>query len=417
LYQRKDAMTGLSSEKIRESQIVIPGCYDRQQIGNGAPFGEYSSGDSVFRSTERLILGNSPAMSRNPNGTIRYSGQPFQTSTCRLSVMAARFQEDFLYNSSLNWRMLADGWFVPNIGQGANTLFNGLDADFIATEAWGTRGWHRYAPNPESSSLAVFLAELRDFPTIPHGIKDFHKTITDNPKWLGKDYLNYAFGWKPLIRDIRSFYKTSNELDARLRQLARDNGQPVRRGGPIHTDTTTSVVESSGTGYPTGLWPPINASHFVGPWKKTVTQSLTVSYWFSARFRYYIPDLGTKAWEDRAGKLLYGSSLTPSTVYQLLPWTWALDWHTNIGDTIANFSAQPAENLTADYAYVMEHRRIDTQTVYQFATHSGPKTCSVTMEQESKYRLPASPFGFGVTWDGFSPKQVAIMAALGVTRS
>jgi len=331
--------------------------------------------------------------------------------------MPAYFKENFLYNSTFNWRMIAEGNFVPDIGQSQSTRFNGLSANFIETEAWGTRGWHRYAPNPQDASMGVFLAELREIPTIPLGIKNFRRLLRSNPKWMAKDYLNYTFGWKPLINDLQKFVRTSQNFEKTIRQLARDNGQPVRRKGPIHTDTTTSVVETTGTGYPPGLRPPINALFFVGPWKKTVTQSLTVSYWFSARFRYYIPDLGTPAWQERVARQLYGADLTPSLAYQLLPWSWALDWHTNIGDTIANFSAAPAENLTADYAYVMEHRRIDTQTVYQFNTVSGPKTCSTTMVQESKYRLPASPFGFGVTWDGFTPKQVAIMAALGVTRS
>jgi hypothetical protein len=36
---------------------------------------------------------------------------------------------------------------------------------------------------------------------------------------------------------------------------------------------------------------------------------------------------------------------------------------------------------------------------------------------ETKKRVPASPFGFGITWDGLSPLQVSILGALGITRS
>jgi hypothetical protein len=33
-----------------------------------------------------------------------------------------------------------------------------------------------------------------------------------------------------------------------------------------------------------------------------------------------------------------------------------------------------------------------------------------------KQRLPATPFGFGLTFDGLSTKQKAILTALGITR-
>jgi ABC-type polysaccharide/polyol phosphate export permease len=35
---------------------------------------------------------------------------------------------------------------------------------------------------------------------------------------------------------------------------------------------------------------------------------------------------------------------------------------------------------------------------------------------ETKQRYRANPFGFGITWDGLSPLQLAIAAALGITR-
>jgi hypothetical protein len=35
---------------------------------------------------------------------------------------------------------------------------------------------------------------------------------------------------------------------------------------------------------------------------------------------------------------------------------------------------------------------------------------------ERKYRVRASPFGFGLTWKDFDPFQLSILGALGVSR-
>jgi hypothetical protein len=40
----------------------------------------------------------------------------------------------------------------------------------------------------------------------------------------------------------------------------------------------------------------------------------------------------------------------------------------------------------------------------------------LTMVTETKQRVGANPFGFGLTWDGLSPLQKAIAAAVGITR-
>jgi hypothetical protein len=37
-------------------------------------------------------------------------------------------------------------------------------------------------------------------------------------------------------------------------------------------------------------------------------------------------------------------------------------------------------------------------------------------ETVTKVRIPAGPFGFSIGWEGLSPTQLAITAALGITR-
>jgi len=43
--------------------------------------------------------------------------------------------------------------------------------------------------------------------------------------------------------------------------------------------------------------------------------------------------------------------------------------------------------------------------------------CQIGQKTVHKSRFPANPFGFGVGWEGLSPTQLAITAALGITRA
>ena len=374
-------------------------------------------GQSVIRTVNRLLL------NQGHKGPPFKEGGPFQTSTVDIKFYPAVMDENFVYFPPFDWKFTARGNFIPNIGQ-ANGEFLGLNADFARTVAKGSIGYERYRPGSTDASVAQFLGELKEVPTVLSTFKHVAASLKNRKSYYMKDfrrmiagdYLNLMFGWIPALTDIRKVVTTTYNKSKTLTQLARDNGKPIRRRGPISSDSASETIVTTGSGFPPDLMPPINAIHFVGNWKKTVTIQVQERYWFSARFRYYIPDFGSLAWSKRTIARLYGLNPSPELVWNLIPWSWAIDWFTNIGSTMSNFSPNLAENLVSDYAYVMEHRSIITTTRIDFVTRSGPKSCSVVHKQESKYRLPASPFGFGVTWDGLSPRQLAILLALGISR-
>jgi hypothetical protein len=70
--------------------------------------------------------------------------------------------------------------------------------------------------------------------------------------------------------------------------------------------------------------------------------------------------------------------------------------------------------VVADGAYIMQH----SQYFYQLfgRLENGQGDTSTVQTIESKIRLPATPYGFGVTYNGLSPKKVAVIAALGMSR-
>jgi len=280
----------------------------------------------------------------------------------------------------------------------------------------GTTGWARAKPGRAVADAAVFTAELRKLPSLPgrqlQRLRQFRA--------LGSEYLNVKFGWEPFVRDIQKMYETYRSIDRRLAQLVRDNGRGIRRSANLgNTESTSTVVHENGYFvYPVYPW--IGASGH--QMRRTVTEKTTVRTWFVGRFRYYIPDIGSSQWNRRATRALYGANITPEVLWNVLPWSWLVDYFGNVGDIISNFHPGAVDRLTADYAYVMRtEEKSLSWTVDGWVANQAGDRCNLALRGENstvaKARAVATPYGFGLNWDGLSSSQLGILTALGISRS
>jgi hypothetical protein len=239
----------------------------------------------------------------------------------------------------------------------------------------------------------------------------------------GSEYLNAEFGWKPFISDIRKFSNAVRHADAVLAQYERDAGKQVRRSYhfPEQRIYDRSIVATS-VG---SIWGPLNSNLLDGSSYGTVerVRETTRRQWFSGAFTYHLPtgyDSRSKmARYALESKKLFGLSLTPETLWNLAPWSWAVDWFSNTGDVVSNLTDWATDGLVMRYGYLMEH-----SIVRDTYTHTGSgliglknRVSPLTFVIETKIRKRANPFGFGVSWNGLSPFQLSIAAALGLSRS
>lgn len=313
-----------------------------------------------------------------------------------------------------------DGLLMPaafhNMKFGTNT-----DTSFITLPSasdnnfMGVNAWSRFKPTSSSGSLGQAILELHDvkslftLPRLYQGVKFF--------KSLGSAYLQVEFGWKPFLNDIKEFAQNTLNADKRLRQLARDNGRIVRRrgntGNAVNKTEITNSVNSNMFTYPGLPSPLLDGS----PHTETVTRKIYDQWKFSGAFRYYIAmQRGNSLRESQQlTRIVYGLDLTPSTVYEVMPWSWMVDWFSNVGANIDNLN-DSEDNLVALYAYIMNEKFIQTEVVCRGKTLGGPYQCSSTLINSMKSRSGASPFGFGLSPTGFTGKQTAILAALGATK-
>lgn len=291
----------------------------------------------------------------------------------------------------------------------------------------GTTAIARCKPTNNVVNLATTVAEtVRD--GLPHILgADLWKGKTSTAKSAGSEYLNYEFGWLPLVGDIRGASYAIANAHRLLKQYERNSGRQVRRRYEFPVERTESnvlVTSADGIIYTGEYYPGVmyDASKPMPLLNKRTTFYRRT--WFSGSFTYHLP-VGYKSrnWLTRvsaeAGPLL-GLELTPEVVWNAAPWTWAIDWFSNLGDVVSNVSDWSTDGLVMRYGYIMEHTLQEVEYRMIGPTRYQPWGTQwadpITFSLETKRRRKATPFGFEATWNTLTPRQLAIAAALGITR-
>lgn len=318
-------------------------------------------------------------------------------------------------------------WYCPppTTAYSSSIFGHWNDPDWGDAEPYGAVGWNKFKPAKPGADLGVSLAEMRDvWSTIKKRVQSFKNLSVQRPITNpGANFLEANFGWLPLINDVKKAIKQYQSLDDTIDRIRKQNGQWEHRGGIVNK-ANESWTETKPIG--TSISPIFVAPFFVNDPLASQTYQKQTEYssvtWFSASFKYFIPNINSQKWADGARRKLMGLNLNPSLVWELVPWSWLVDWLSNAGDVFSNMDNPLAENLVAARACVMRHTTftVSHSGVLRFEAPYGTRQ-SVPIASfskwERKHRVAASPFGFGLAWDSFSPKQIAIAAALGLSRT
>lgn len=279
------------------------------------------------------------------------------------------------------------------------------------------------SPANPNVNLLTTLAEVHreGIPSLP-GIQSWKKR-TEIARAAGSEYLNYEFGWAPLVSEVANTRDAVIHHVDILKQHHHDTGRNTKRefGFPVDRRTYQhefEPVSDVNLAYATGFFIPA-----IGVWNKTVVRTIERRKWFSGMFTQAVPSQ-SDSWQRALGYhsdayALFGIALTPDVLWELTPWSWAVDWFSNAGDVIQNVTNFGLAGQVMRYGYMMEES-IDEVTTYYTARGTSFVPSGTVLEQGkrrvSKVRRPANPFGFGIGWEGLSPSQLAITAALGITR-
>jgi len=308
-----------------------------------------------------------------------------------------------------------------NVGS-TSTLYPAVPGNLISLATIrGTTAIARTIPTSPVAGAAQFLGELREgLPAIP-GRGLVHR---GGPGGVADEYLNYEFGLKPIISDLRKFGEAARSANKVIEQLKRDSGRLVRRRYTFPEERTisTSVVSSNAYGSPGHRL--VGPSCYTGgPGKLTKTREETYRFWFSGAYTYLYPHGDSAVEKMRAAESrmnrLFGTRVSPELFWELTPWSWAADWISNTGDVARNMTAFANDGLVLRWGYIMCHYTCrDTYLLDGVAlrgTTGGPR--SQTFVTDVKYRQRATPYGFGLDIGKFTTRQWAILGALGISRA
>jgi len=287
----------------------------------------------------------------------------------------------------------------------------------------GTTAVARSLPTNPVVDGATFIGELKA--GLPKLIgKELFKTKFKDIRKYGSEYLNVEFGWKPMISDLRKFAGSVIDTEKTLHQLERDSGKNIHRKFTFPDDVTSTVETfNNRLAYCNGVAVYPGCFHNAGGAPLVVTTSVTTKTWFSGCFTYYLKQgEGPATKINRAAaeaRKLYGLELTPETIWNLTPWSWAVDWEGTMGDALHNISRFSQDGLVMRYGYIMQSKTAEVSATLHGngrLYRSPVQNLTLTVIANSKVRRRATPFGFGFDMTTLDGRQSAILGALAISR-
>lgn len=394
---------------------------------------------------------------KNPGPPYK-TGGPFSNVKVVVPRAAVKGYGKFSTKGSPNfdsgrWFEYEGGFTNPNLstpgvslGPYMDVTHPGVTAVFPELSDFGPKAWDKLRPDLSGAGLSVFLGELRDLPgmlkTSAKGFRDIWlstgKGVIEtgrpfmHPKGAADHFLNHTFGWAPFVSDLTDFVNLYQNASTKIAQIQRDNGMTIRRERTLErSHTRERIAWGFGGGCePSGFQIASLCDLFefqgvpTNAFWETVDET-TSRVWASGQFTYYVPEFDPDhpASIGEMAKLqryltIYGARINPDVIWKLTPWTWLIDWLTGLGRNIRVMNEIAEDQIVAKYLYIM---RKQTRKLTQFSTFnfwSGVHSISWPIEISTKQRAAASsPYGFDLPWDGLSPKQLAILTALGITRA
>ncbi len=186
-------------------------------------------------------------------------------------------------------------------------------------------------PNKPITDVGVFIWELKDFPRM---LKFFWDLGRKKPslKDLPEADLMYQFGIRPFISDLNLLMQVGKKIDERYYELRRllDNGPKRYSRTLLSQDDGIVAQPGDSTSQPNSVTTYRRTRHVSAVWK--------VNYTGSIPFGPFKPPSGIlEFFDDNSEALasLYGfRSAQADTLWNLIPWSWLVDYFSNIGSIL-----------------------------------------------------------------------------------
>jgi hypothetical protein len=336
-----------------------------------------------------------------------------------------------------NWDLqFIDG--LLNFDPDAPGFMNNRDLRSLGNEAY-----NKLRPKLPVAGIAQAIAEGGDIlPTLKTsagGLASIWKGLTQRkrqaswknggwlmaPKEAANQYLNHQFGWVPLVNDVQKVCQVIIDNHEILQRKKAQNDKWIERKfaeQQIENEFLAGQYNFIGCS-------PADDYQFrrvVSSWQPyTITVQEIENVWYKGQFKYYYPQFDDNSWEAGFPALqavhqqlsLLGTNVDPVLLYKLTPWTWMLDWFTDVGAGLQRLQDEIDNCVVSKYAYIMRDRTVRYRLRCRFSTDQGSRDLSWFLGGRLKSRESADgAFGFNLKPADYSPFQISILGALGLSR-
>lgn len=231
----------------------------------------------------------------------------------------------------------------------------------------------RTSPERPSTNALVAMWEAREIPGLlkelyEHQMDELGKFIPKKAfkalKRTAKYNLMIQFGILPVFSDLKTCLDFQSLVDSRVKELER-----LREPRGLRRTKRLDTIESSWTSSNKTIQSNDVILHC--KFRKSTTTDVR------GHIRWYLDEnytLSDSSIRRVARKAILGAYLDPYTLYEAMPWSWLIDYFTNLGDFVhLNRNSLAAHHNTPR---IMRNRRTVTTSYDHDTAQSGKITCT-----------------------------------------
>lgn len=279
-----------------------------------------------------------------------------------------------------------------------DAMWNPQPMDFTWSKSDGelaTELLARTNPNKYSMNGPVSLLELRELPLL---LKRQGDNIIEN---AAGGYLSWQFGWKPLISDVKKLLDFNGLVDKKVKEL----NKMYQRGGVSRRIKFGALSDYKSESFLSYSWQGKQGYH-------TMNTYGSMKKWGTVRWRpTSLPPSNPAGIRRQAIRIVYGLELSASNIWEAIPWSWLVDWFSNVGTYYSTFNnIVPVEHSAP---LIMTH----SLTNRHFVPHNsiGITGGGGTSTVETKSRSLTSPtLSAGIPF--LTGRQLSILGSLAILR-
>lgn len=281
---------------------------------------------------------------------------------------------------------------LPYDNQPSPDVLPGSDSSFIDPAAALTKVASWTSPGKATVSLPNFIFELKDLPSM---------LWNRGKQKQGNSVAEQNFAWDPLLSDTAKLFQFPAQFERKLRELNaiydRPGGLKRQRVVAEGHARSTSVVAAH--------------SWICGVSVERTNHTLS-RQWASLSWKPLFGAFSEKpnavALANKAAATIHGWRANPAILWDALPWSWLVDYFTNMGDLIE--ASSNSFEYFPDQCCVMNR----TSTVisdHVLERHPDFTVTPARLTVEWKHRQPTS-FGFRFLTPVLTGKQVVTLSGI-----